>query len=782
MRKSDWTEISALYALALEYPAEDRVDFVELRSNNKDVTKAVLRLLRSSELQTGFLETGGGIDPELTSLATGEIIGAWRVQGLQGQGGMGEVYLVQRSDGHYDQTAALKLISSTSPDIWNRFSRERQVLAQLEHPNIGRLIDGGIYKDGRPWLVMEYITGQTLNVVIATSELSETERLTLFMTLCGAVGYAHEKLVLHRDIKPQNVLITEKGDLKLIDFGVAGLLQSGDDDLNAPMTVAYAAPEQIEGHEPSVRSDVFALGLLLYELLAGEKPKRENGEITFRNSAIRDEVLSIIRKATARHPEERYSSVEGLRLDAKRYLQGFPVEAMPRSRHYTLLKFIARNRLTVSLASGLVTALIVGLIGTSFMTVKANIASAQREVARQHAEERAAFATATSRMFASLTGQALSASEKGDVDFNALLEASRRKATEDLNGETERARMQLYALSTIHDKRADVAAVLKTLKPIFENYDTRSRATVMSLITYGLYSGWSGDKATANTAFDRAETIMEGDKTLYRLDAAMTQAFRAEFSDDKEAITQAISDLTIKADRIEPFTDFERNEVVALYRQVSYLSFRSNDTERAVETLKKALNINAEILGPKDTDDEFLIYGLVASYQRLGQFEKAATMNRRAIDASEMLMGPSVAMAQRLRLQGEIEMQLKKPGKAIPFYERATKMFEAYDSNPSFQELEAKMELALAVKAETADHNAEAVFKDIFESQKDFIQSSGSAAALYYLHLGELFEAQNDRERALMAYLTAAREGKNKGGRPDFIAESEASAARLAAK
>ncbi len=322
----------------------------------------------------------------------GERVGPYRVIRELGRGGMGAVYLAERADGQFEQQVAIKILKRglDTEQVLRRFRRERQILADLSHPNIARLLDGGMTNDGRPYLVMEYIAGQPIDDYADTHQLSIEERLKLFGAVCAAVQYAHEHRVIHRDLKPGNILIMEEGTPKLLDFGIAKLLDAEQSATPTPtalrvMTPEYASPEQLRGLHSAAASDVYSLGVVLYELLSGQRPysfqsrlPREvlqtiqaadplKPSVSAKRGAIRDrtpeaiaharcttpeelqrklrgELDNIVLMALRKEPERRYVTVELFAEDVRRYLAGLVVVARKDTLGYRGVKFFKRHR------------------------------------------------------------------------------------------------------------------------------------------------------------------------------------------------------------------------------------------------------------------------------------------------------------------------------------------------------------------------------------------------------------------------------------------------------
>jgi len=287
MNPERWRQIRGVFDHAVALPVAERVSYLDSAcASDSDLRSEVESLLASnSQAEAGFLNVPAvnlaKPTPNLAPARVGRRIGAYEILEEIGHGGMGEVYRAGRADGQYEKEVAIKLVRGgyDTAAVLDRFRHERQILASLDHPNIARLLDGGTTDDGIPYLVMELIEGTRIDEYCDAHALNITERLRLFLQVCSAVQYAHQRLVIHRDIKPGNILVTKEGVPKLLDFGIAKILDpsaGAEATIAGPLTPEYASPEQIRGEPITTATDVYSLGVVLYQLLVGRSPYPSN--------------------------------------------------------------------------------------------------------------------------------------------------------------------------------------------------------------------------------------------------------------------------------------------------------------------------------------------------------------------------------------------------------------------------------------------------------------------------------------------------------------------------
>jgi len=427
MQTEQWEKIENYFHEALKLTHEQRDSFLRnLSGENPDLAATVKQLL-DSHFESGlFLEHP--VFDDIISFPD-ERVGSWKIIRQIGKGGMSTVYLAERADGSFSRRVAIKFLHGFAPgqELFNRMRAEQKILASLDHPHICRLLDAGVHSNGRPYFIMEYIDGQSIDKWCEDQNLSIEQRLELFIQVCEAVSYAHQRLIVHRDIKPSNILVDKKGTVKLLDFGIAKIVQSNDQDRPVTktgvdiMTPEYASPEQFQNQPITTATDVYALGQLLYLMLTDTLPydfedkssfeigkivtesipEKPSGKVLGVHSAtgqsssfeglstrqvarkLRGDLDNIILKALRKDHERRYQSAEQLKNDILNYIQDKPVSARRESFAYVSKKFFTRHKTSV-IATGFAALMLMGL--TLFSVWQADVAESQKEIAEQRAE------------------------------------------------------------------------------------------------------------------------------------------------------------------------------------------------------------------------------------------------------------------------------------------------------------------------------------------------------------------------------------------------------------
>ncbi|MEZ4416919.1 MAG: serine/threonine-protein kinase [Gemmatimonadota bacterium] len=667
MGNNDWTRLEELFNGALEVPAAERDAFLE-RACAGD--QALLQEIRSLLRADGLQPRGAFIDAELgraleqlsaedLAAPSGRRFGPYRILEPLGAGGMGAVYLAERADDEFEKRVAIKLMrGGIANDVGRaRFLAERQILAHLEHPGIARLLDGGTTEDGSPFVVMEYVDGVPITESARTRNLTTEGTLWLFLEVCAAVQYAHNNLVVHRDLKPANILVTHEGAAKLLDFGIAKLLEpgeSGDGPLtrNAAgrlMTPEYASPEQVRGEPVGTATDVYALGVLLYQLLAGALPFKLESQsaaeieriVTTREPEppsrvaaerpIRSDLDAIVLKAMRKEPERRYASVAQFADDIKAYLAGHPVSARPNSWTYRAHKFVVRNRLGVAAAAAL------GVLST-FYTYRLAVERNTARIEARKAEQVAAFVTGLFRVADP------DASQGRDITARELVDSGEVRLRTELAEQPEVRGEMLSLIGYVYQQ----LGLLDRARPALEEALQLTRSVE------------GDDSEAATTAKDRLRRVYtaQGDlEEAERLARELVETARARRPPDVREL--AVSLLAL-ADVLEEATKVEEEatlagEAVELAGQLQgavrdttlyhALGARGNarlnngDLVGARQDMERALELAETLLHEDNSNLIILRSNLSGVYRLQGEFDLAEEGLRENIAQAERVLG-----------------------------------------------------------------------------------------------------------------------------------------------
>ncbi|MEJ0085659.1 MAG: serine/threonine-protein kinase [Pseudomonadota bacterium] len=562
---------------------------------------------RSDTLLSSPLRLALGEDDDAARWA-GARIGPWQITRRIGYGGMGTVFEAVRADDQYRKRVAVKVLHrfAAGPDAVRRFKAERQMLANLDHPNVATLLDGGVTDDGQPYLVMEYIDGAPITQWCDAQQLDLRQRIRIFLQVCASVESAHRNLIVHRDLKPANILVTVDGQVKLLDFGIARLLTSADDADAAPPTLAmqrsftpeYAAPEQVRGLTVGTPADVYSLGVVLFELLARRRPyelrTRSYPEIervvcgsSVANAGVDEDVDAILQMALRKEPERRYGGVAQLSADLRNYLDGLPVTAQRDSALYRLRKLVARRRLESAAVAVAALSLVTGLV----------IALVQADRARQQsqrAEQVTAFLT-------TMLGAAKPDSLGKDVKVREVLDSAAQRA------ETLKATPAL---------EAEIRTIIGD--------------TYIAL----------GEYASGETQFKRALDAQRLQTPRGSHDMVLTLSrisHAQEFDGRYEDASATLDSLNTMAVRF-PFTESE--ELSDHLDQQGRVLTRLGHTEQAVPYLERAL---AEL--ERGTPDDAALSTAYANLGmvkgELGQNEAALAFFTKSVAAARRAFGPA---------------------------------------------------------------------------------------------------------------------------------------------
>lgn len=691
------TRREALLDVLEEIPENKREAYLQRHCLDPELRREILAMLAAES------EGGAYIDrfaeelvprPSQPPDLTGRRVGAYRLLRPVGRGGMGVVYEAERADGAFEQRVALKLLTTalTGTEAHERFLAERRILAGLEHPTIARIVDGGVTEDGTPWFAMEHVRGEPIDAYCDRQRLSIRERLELFLQVCDAVEHAHRRLVVHRDLKPANVLVTEDREVKLLDFGIAKLLGAEVGPRAGPhtrtalrlMTPEYASPEQVRGESVTTASDVYQLGLLLYELLTGHRPyvlrNRGSGELeraiceqppTRPSTTLSREVMAkrvygasgstikaicqarcssparlrrrlrgdlenIALKALRKEPDRRYGSADRLAQDIRRHLAELPITARPDTWVYRGRKFLQRH----ALGSTVTAAVLVLAVGvTGFHTTRIQRARDRAEAERDRAQAEAAKSEQVSEFLTALFASADPRRARGsELTARELLDRGVERLDRELAGQPETQASMLHILGRTYSE-------------------------------LGLY--------------DAADRLLTRALELRRRD------------------------------------NLDRTELAKTLIEIGNLRFRQDRYEDARQYLEEATAFLEALAGERSRDLASALDSLGATYWRLGEHEKGLAAFRRTVAIQRRAHGEgSVSVATALRNLGGAYIELGDLERAEGVVERFLAIYRRQLGSDHPHVGTALTQLA-NVKSHQGEYEAaEALYRDALEVRR----------------------------------------------------------------
>lgn len=719
----DWRALSRLLDTALSLPAAERAAWLERLDGEQEPLKEILRevLARGDLAESGgFLASLPKLDslPELSANAPpihpaaepGQLVGPYRLDHMLGTGGMGSVWLAERSDGLINRKVAVKLphVARETAGLAERMERERNILATLQHPNIARLYDAGVASDGRPYLALEFVEGDPIDRYCAQHELDRRQCICLFVQAARAVAYAHAHLVIHRDLKPSNILVDNDGAVHLLDFGIATLLdpRAGAGErpescltrqLGVALTPQYASPEQIRGEPVSTASDVYSLGLVLYELLAGRRPYQLEGadqlalsraietmELTPPSSAVTDRAArkvlqgdldTIVLKALRKAPSERYATVGELADDLERYLQGEPVRARPDSAWYRAHKFIARNKIAVAGAAGIMGALVLGLAVVSW---EAHRIALERDIARSSAAREEAIRYYLTNMFRTSVAASSRGSEAATA--KAMLDLSARRVLREYRNEPYLAGKVVETLSDLYGALEDVDGE----RPLLEGFlaqaatkgdpeavaDARQKLANIELLR--------GNTPRAAELLALAQPFWARDPRRYReerLEGLAIQARVQRAQGDLEGSVRT-SEEAIR-ERLALF-GLRNRETAVLYNSLGITLSQLNRVSEGLTAYNQALAIYAD-LGQSDELDALIMLGNTGTLAaRYGQLARAEQLLGDAVAKERATSGDSAAVAAAMGYYGWVLSAYGRYDQALVSLRQAVTLAERF--------------------------------------------------------------------------------------------------------
>ncbi len=684
MDRERWARIEGVFNDALDRPASERAAFLDQAcAGDPELRASVDALLAEWTADPDFMETPlVTVSEGVASPTNGRSVGPFRVVRELARGGMGEVFLAVLEREDFRRTVALKVIQrgAMSDDALRRFRLERRILASLRHPNIAQLLDGGTTDDGRPYVAMEYVEGEPIDVYCEARNLPVADRLRLFRKVCDAVQYAHRQLVVHRDLKPANILVTDRGEPKLLDFGIGKLLEPDPDETGETgetaldvtrtgaraLTPSHASPEQVRGERVTVASDVYQLGVLLYELLAGRRPHQaqEDSLVHLERAILEDDppppsarrrvprdLDTICLMALRKEPERRYASAAALADDVGRYLDGLPVMARPDTLGYRAGKFVRRHTAAVA-----VTALLaVGLLAA---TVYTSVQSRRVAAERDRAVEVQGFLL---EMFGATgpdqAGDSVTARQLLDRQADALTSLYADQPV-------LRARMMAvladgYDRLGVRDEARSLAEDALALRR--ETLGPSHPDVAASLALLGWIRHQQGEAGAADSLLQAAVDMY---RTARPRDAAgLSRALNdlgvvREAGGETEAAASLYEEaLTLRRDR---YGDAHR-AVAVTASNLAVIRYRQGDYEGAARAGEEALAVMRRAVGPDHQRSIIIQNNLAAIRLAMGDPAGAEAQYRDLVQRQSRLQGPDhpVTLNLRAALASTLANQLK---------------------------------------------------------------------------------------------------------------------------
>lgn len=751
-----WSRIDTLFERALQRPPGGRMRFIEeMSGDDTELRNELATLIEIHEEAgqilgdsvTGFADPlipgmaeasfqtidKPGSDADYADLLPGSVIGMYQVREMIGRGGMGQIYLAYRTDNLYDQPVAIKVMKArlNDDDTLRKFDAERKILASLDHPNIARLYDGGVSSKGLPYFVMEYVKGEPVDQYCNQQKCTLKERIQLFLTICNAVGFAHQNLVVHRDLKPSNILVKADGTVKLLDFGIATLL-SEDESTNGGhfLSLAYASPEQLAGSKITTTSDVFSLGVILYKLLTGVYPlsDRRPGRKEFTDEdhpelpseailkpvntlvsglnisanewsgKLAGDLDAIIMKALRTYPADRYSATEQLSDDIRRYENQLPVYARAATTGYRLQKFIGRHKagFAASVAAILLLALFTGaLIFQQAQTVS------ERNTAMLERDKATEIATFLEELLAS-----------ADPSYGTE-RADTLRIRDLLQSGTERVRRELAGQPVIQ------AQMLIVLGDVYRNLGNYEEARLL-----------------LERSMQIRESLHEGDhpdvaESLNSFGALSSQT--GEYDAASEYLNRALEM------RLRLFGNVHK-DVVKSYTTLANLKQTTGDYDEAEKLYREALSINNQLSGEPDKNTATSMANLATILQRKGNLDEAEQYHRQALSIYETVLSgdhPLIATSSN-----NLALLLTERGmfeQALPFARKALEMRKNLYGEQHPEVLTSLNNLASLLADIGNVEEAEELYFRSLELRRIQHGDESMAVAVAYNNLGTLF-------------------------------------------
>jgi serine/threonine-protein kinase len=799
MNPERWQRIEALFRTVVERPTAEREAYLTRAcGGDLELRREVLSLLaRDTDedfIQNPIAGVALSFKSEPNDDLTGTRIGPYRLTRLVGRGGMGAVYEAVRDDEQFQQLVAIKLIKRgmDTEFVRERFLRERQILASLDHPHIARLLDGGATDDGRPYFVMEFVAGRPIMEFCHRRELNLDQKLQLFRDVCSAVQHAHQKLVVHRDLKPSNILVTEDGTPKLLDFGIAKLLapDPGEADTRTEtavrlMTPEYASPEQVRGLRVTTATDVYSLGVVLYELLTERRPHQfatyspaeieraicdteapRPSDVAQEQAVVAGAPTKLVRQlagdldnivlmAMRKEPERRYQSVEQFSEDIRRYLTGLPVLARKDTFGYRAGKFARRHKAGVAI-----------LVLLAALAAVMTIQSVRIARERDRANQVAATAEAVTQSLVSVFEFADPGTAKGNaITAKELLDQGAEKVVRDLKDQPlSQAKLMdtiggLYLNLGEYDRAQQLLA--DALKLRRQTPGAKPLDVAESLHHLGMLAYEKGDYTSSEALYREALEVRRrllGAEHLNTADsmAGLGRALIAQ-GKDVEAEPLVRDALALRRRQLPPD---HKDIASSLLHGVGRLLSEQGKFAEAADNYREALAIHRKIYGPEHPWTAASMNNLAVMLHELGDYQAAEALSREALAMRRRLFGEQhpevtgnmVNLASVLRDKGEYEEAERLYRQALElrrklFGENQVRLVSTMNNLATLLDAKGDYEAGEALQRQALSIQRKALGED----HRNIGSSLNNLASLLY-HQGQYAEAEKLQRQAIAIY------------------------------
>lgn len=699
-----WAQVRRLLDDLVERPHHERETRLAALFLDAAVLKETRELLLAADRAEGFMTVLPTIElpaaESYRSLPEGTRIGAFVVEALIGRGGHGEVYHASRADGQFEQRVALKLLRPEALSQFENFRAERQILASFEHPGIARLIDGGVAPDRRPYMAMELVEGVEIDQFCRANQLDLPARVRLLRQVAAAVAYAQANLVVHGDIKPGNILVTPDGQPKLLDFGIARLIET--DELTSGLTIAlstpaYAAPEQLAGKRATIATDIYALGAVLYEILAGHAAwQTGDSPVSWASrilddepplpsavakgpeaGALRGDLDSIVARSMRARPADRYETVPALMDDLQRYLDHRPVLARNGNVFYSFSRFIRRNAVPVAASVLVLATIAAGGTAVAWNMQKAN---ASRVTAQLESDRGEALRDFMALLFRATYDQR----NVGLHDAGEILDASAERLEREskqgaVNPQLVRAIGELYFEA---EEYTSAKPFLETFLTVADQQsDPAFGAQVQRLLASIALR--EGDLPGADKLIAAADAVFAADTNLYARERAELDGIRAALLRETGKAEDAIILLKTVISRLEEQVGPDSLDVMILKNNLAVHLISNGEMDAAQQEID-TLNAALERTGRRDTSVALAALGtegLIAQLQ--GDVERAVGLFQRSVETRKRIYPPSVALAALDFYYGRGLIQLARYSEAVSALDEALILTEQFGEKGS---------------------------------------------------------------------------------------------------